>query len=92
MPYPPCGPCQQEGGFRVKPGGQLYPPTESVPPYTGRQHLTGPAGERVGSLWEFEPMCAVHAHAMTEHVYRESVAVRAANAAQAKQSALGFDL
>jgi hypothetical protein len=58
---PPCNVCQYEGGFRIKPGGTLYPPAESAPPFTGKQWHSDDAGSRTGDCWEDVPMCAAHA-------------------------------
>lgn len=73
---PMCQVCAFEGGYRLKPGGTIYPPTRSVPPYTGKQRWTGPSGERLADAWMFEPMCAVHAHAVTERLSQEQEAAR----------------
>ena len=61
---PPCGPCQIHNGYTFY--GKHYPPTESIPPYTGRQWFTDDHGARIGECWHYEPMCAYHAHQATE--------------------------
>lgn len=58
----PCGPCQREGGYRLRPDGPRYPPTSAIPPYVPESRLSQSEDSRDGSpAWDAEPMCAVHA-------------------------------
>ncbi len=68
---PPCALCQREGGVALTASGSFLTPQESVPPYTTRQWLTDERGARVGECWDWEPMCAIHAHRTTEAWWQE---------------------
>jgi hypothetical protein len=82
MSYPvPCQPCQDEGGYRIKPGGIFHPPSQAFPPYTGQEWFTDANGKRIECAWPYVPMCPVHAHETVEREWRQR------NMARAKGSA-----
>lgn len=82
-PVVPCGPCQREGGWRVRPDSSvLNPPREAIAPYDGYSRLTDAEGKDAGPAWTAEPMCASHGRTYTETLWREHLAKKAAAKAQ----------
>lgn len=78
---PPCAICQRRKGYQISPGGTMYPPTESIPPFTGRQFLTDDKTppSRTGECWNYEPSCAVHAHEIIEAEWAATLSAREVN-------------
>lgn len=61
---PPCFFCQRDGGWRMEPGGRLWAPRASLPPFTGRQRHTDRDGTDLGPVWDHPPACATHARGL----------------------------
>lgn len=70
--YPMCVVCEDRGGFAIKPGGTWYPPQRACAPYDDHTWFTNAEGKRVAQAWPFDPMCPIHAHELTERVWKTS--------------------
>lgn len=57
----PCAYCQDAGGWRLKPGGPLFPPGAALPPYDGMTQHTDEGGKALGPAWPHRPACPAHA-------------------------------
>lgn len=66
----PCGPCQREGGYLTKPGGERHPPTAATAPFIRGWKMAVEVGEKTADVvaWDADSCCEHHApHAAWEH-------------------------
>ncbi len=81
----PCGPCLREGGWRIRPGGALNPPTAAVVPFIQGYCSTPDADTPAVLVWDAESCCPIHATEVTR--LRREAQVKARELKLARKSA-----